>query len=396
MIASISKGPKASIVVIFVHLSPPVYRLSPRMGTTLAHPLRWCFDSGWIAPFRVARRKGKGEQMTTDSMPTRAQLALRPTPLEPLRRASTELGIELWIKRDDCTGSALSGNKIRKLEFLLADARQQGADVVLTCGGAQSNHARATAIAARQLGLEPLLFLRGAAGAHPSGNLHLDRLVGAEIRPITPEQYRERDALMAAAADDLRRAGRRPYIIPEGGSNALGSYGYSVAADELAEQAREHLIEPDWLITAVGSGGTFAGLCAAYAQERLPGRLLGFAVCDDSAYFRAKANAILTEMSQRFGWRIDGVPATCELEDAYVGRGYGLSRPEELETLRWLAALEGVICDPVYTGKALHGLVGEVRRGRIAPGSRVVFLHTGGIFGLFRGDELEQLAQKNV
>ncbi|MCA9522856.1 MAG: D-cysteine desulfhydrase family protein [Myxococcales bacterium] len=330
--------------------------------------------------------------MTTELGPTRCKLALRPTPLELARRASAELGIELWIKRDDLTGSTLSGNKIRKLEVLLADAERLGADVVLTCGGAQSNHARATAIAARQLGMDAVLFLRGAATAHLSGNLLLDRLVGAEIRAITPEEYRQRDALMAEAAATLKASGRRPYVIPEGGSNALGSYGYYAAAQELRAQTEERGFAPDWLITAVGSGGTFAGLAAAVARREIGGRLLGFAVCDDRATFRARAESILAEMGSRFDWSIEGLPASCDIEDGYVGRGYGLNRPDELETLRWIASTEGLILDPVYTGKALHGLVAEVRRGRIAAGSRVVFWHTGGIFGLFRGDEAEQVA----
>lgn len=344
--------------------------------------------------------------------PPRLNLAHLPTPVTPLTRLLPALRStlrpelpgrdlpRLLLKRDDLTGAALSGNKIRKLEYLLAEAQSQGADVVLTCGGAQSNHCRATALAAAGIGLRSVLFLRTAdpaAPPAPSGNLLLDRLCGAEVRFITPAQYRDRAAVLAAAAEELRGAGRRPYIIPEGGSNALGSLGYVDAVAELAHQLDPALRErPLTLLCAVGSGGTLAGLCLGVAVHGLPWRVVGVNVCDDRAYFQRACAAILDEAAGRFGLpeaaALAARPDAIDVRDGYVGRGYALSRPEELALLREACRSEGVVFDPVYTGKALAGLVGELCRDPGALGEDVVFFHTGGIFGLFDRDKGDEVA----
>jgi len=324
-------------------------------------------------------------------LPPTVRLARLPTPIEPLPRLSAEIGIELSVKRDDLTGLGLTGNKVRKLEHLLAEARAQGCDAVITCGGAQSNHARATAIAARKLGMSPHLVLRGEAPPVADGNLLLDALVGAEIRWITRPQWAERDAIMAEEARRLAALGRRAYVIPEGGSSALGSWGYVRAALEIARAEAAAEVPFDVVVCATGSGGTQAGLTAGKALLERPWRVLGFAVCDDRAYFEAKVRAILEGMD--LGARLDAARRAIEVNDAYIGAGYALSRPDELAAIARVARTEGLFLDPVYTGKAMHGLLSEVRAGRIAAGSRVLFVHTGGIFGLFpKAAELAEAA----
>lgn len=324
--------------------------------------------------------------------PPNTPLGNLPTPVHRLRRASKALGVELWIKRDDLTGSALSGNKIRKLTYLLSEAQREHADLVLTCGGAQSNHARATAVAAAQLGMKSRLFLRGAADAPVMGNLFLDRLVGAEIVAITREEYARRDEIMADAADALRREGRRPYVVPEGGSNALGSLGYVDCVRELVSTV-EGPRAFDRLICAVGSGGTLAGLVLGQQLYRLAQRTIGIAVCDDSAYFSARVQAIIDDAVSRFALPAVTLAQWATVDDRFIGEGYGITQPEVRQMIRWLAQTEGVILDPVYSGKAFYGLTELIARGEIAAGSRVLFLHTGGIFGLFRGDEAEMAGQ---
>jgi D-cysteine desulfhydrase len=342
----------------------------------------------------------------------RVALAHLPTPVErlgrllpallgPLHQSAPrpELWPEMWIKRDDLTGAELSGNKVRKLELLVAEAEAAGADTLVTCGGVQSNHCRATALAAARRGLQSVLFLRVADPAAPlpeDGNVLLDRLAGAELRPITPADYRDRGRVMAEAARALAAAGRRPYVIPEGGSNAVGSLGYVGCVAELAQQLPPG---PLTICCAVGSGGTLAGLRLGVALLRLPWRVCGFAVCDDRAFFARACAAIFTEAGRRFGLgAADALaaccddPATLEIRDGYVGRGYALSRPEELALLRDACRSEGLVLDPVYTGKALFGMVSELRRDPGAFGERVVFLHSGGIFGLMaRGPELGEV-----
>ncbi|MHB2019164.1 MAG: 1-aminocyclopropane-1-carboxylate deaminase/D-cysteine desulfhydrase [Candidatus Xenobia bacterium] len=312
-------------------------------------------------------------------LPPRLALANLPTPVERLRLDETN-GIELWIKRDDLTGSALSGNKVRKLEYLLHEACGRGADHLITCGGIQSNHCRATALAAAMSGMQCTLFLRGAEPDVSDGNLLLDRLAGARVIWITREQYsKERNKLMAAETERLRQEeGRTPYVIPEGGSNALGAWGYVQAVDEIQKQ----MPAPDYIVCATGSGGTQAGLILGCRHYLPRTQVVGVNVCDDEAYFRNVIGGVLEDWQHRWG----SIGLTSEdvvLADGYVGQGYALNTPDELATLRDLVRRTGIVLDPVYTLKGFIGLISELGKGRFRSGSRVLFIHTGGIFGLF-------------
>jgi D-cysteine desulfhydrase len=309
--------------------------------------------------------------------------------MEPLTRMSARLGVDLYVKRDDLTGVELTGNKVRKLEFVMADALQQKADIVLTCGGAQSNHSRATAVAAARLGLRSRLILRTPDPFNPpapEGNLLLDRLAGSDILWITPEQYKRREEIFAREADRLHRAGSKPYVIPEGASNALGAWGYIYAAAEL-KQDLEKLPggtgQRTTVIHATGSGGTTAGLILGTRLLDLNARIVGINVCDDREYFVKVIGEICGDCISRYRLNIS-FPKESDIEivDGYVGLGYAQSRPEELFLLMELASTEGIFLDPVYTGKAFFGMMQELRQNPKVFGNRIVFLHTGGIFGL--------------
>lgn len=316
--------------------------------------------------------------------PPRLHLARLPTPLEPLPRLSRQLGVDLRVKRDDLTGSHLSGNKVRKLDYLLADARRAGATHVITCGGLQSNHCRATALAATSLGMTPVLLLRTPTGRRdllpsPAGNYLLDRLCGAEVHPTHPAGYAARERIMTDLAADVGDRGGVPYVIPEGGSNALGALGYVDAAAELLAQCEDAV--PDTVVVATGSGGTLAGLALGLAAHGAPTRALGVAVCDDRATFRAVVDRIAADAHARFA-----LPALdadrYDVIEGFAGRGYGLSTPDELTFLRDTARADGLVLDPVYTNKAFRALVTLLGRPDHGLGERVVFVHTGGLMGL--------------
>ena len=321
-------------------------------------------------------------------MSTPRTLARLPTPIHPLQRASELLGCSVWIKRDDLTGAALSGNKIRKLDCLLADAHTRGATTIITCGGIQSNHCRATAIACRQHGLRPVLLLRGSPPPprQLDGNLLLDALVGAEVRWTDADGYRSRDQHMAHIAEQLRSNGERPYIIPEGGSNAVGAMGFVHAGRELAAQAQAVGVQFDTVIVATGSGGTLAGL----AMSGLQANVLGVAVCDDRATFRQRVHEI-AQQAQTLNMGLTLPSDGWDVLEGHQGEGYAISTATELQQQAWLARSEGIIVDPVYTGKAWGALFSVLQQDPRALGRRVLFWHTGGVFGVFgRGASYHQ------
>ncbi len=316
----------------------------------------------------------------------RLRLAHLPTPLEPLERLGRELGgPKIWVKRDDCTGLAGGGNKTRKLEFLLGDALSRGADTVLTTGAVQSNHARQTAAACARLGLRCELFLKEAAPGRGesygrSGNVLLDRILGAKVC-ILPSGASAETA-MEKRAEALRgKEERRPYTIPVGGSNAVGALGYVECARELSAQADGMGLGIDAVLHPSASHGTQAGLAVGLAAAGTGARLLGVGVGGSSRQARGNIERIAPATSEHLG----SPPrfAQIEVDDRFVGEGYGIPTPEGLAAIRLLARLEGLLLDPVYTGKAMAGLIAMVREGRFAPDENVVFLHTGGWPALF-------------
>lgn len=308
-------------------------------------------------------------------------LANLPTPIVKLSRLSEEYGAEIYMKRDDYTGSELSGNKVRKLEYLAQDALSQGATHLITCGGIQSNHARATAMVAARLGMGVTLVLRGTEELAHEGNPFFGQMAGAHIRFITPEEYREkRGAIMEGMAEELRAKGETPYIIPEGASNARGSMGYVKAYEEILEQEKALGLTFDRLFVAVGSGGTYAGLLYGNVMHGGPLRVTGVPICDDAAYFRAIAQNLFTGLNDLCGGDVTLQPEAMPMLDGYAGLGYAISRDEELAIIHHVARKEGVITDPVYTGKALYGVLEELKQGRFQ-GEKILFVHTGGLMG---------------
>ena len=332
------------------------------------------------------------------NLPPRVPLARLPTPLERSPRLGAELGLELLYKRDDLTGLELSGNKARKLEYLLAEAEAAGADTLVTCGGAQSNHCRATAFAAAKRGLAAVVLLRVPDPSRPpalEANALLDRLAGAELRWVSHDEYRRRAEVMEEVAAELRAAGRRPYVIPEGGSSALGSLGYVAAVDELRAQLPDSWREgPVTIAYALGSGGTGAGLeLGVRALGWDDARPLGFAVCNDAAYFRSTIGGICADARRSWPELPAVPPGELAVDDGFIGPGYALATDEGLELIRRAARLDGILLDPVYTGKAMLGVVRRAAEPSGLPSSRVVFLHTGGAFGLFPfAERLERTA----
>ena len=337
----------------------------------------------------------------------RLSLARLPTPVAPWPVAGT--GGRLFVKRDDLSGLQLSGNKVRKLEFLLAEALDRGCDSVVTVGGVQSNHCRATATAARYLGLEPHLVLRTTTrGAQDDpglqGNLLVDRLVGAHVHQVTKVEYQRAgsEALTAAVADRLRAEGRKPYVIPVGGSNALGAWGYLEAVRELEPDVRALGITD--IALATGSGGTAAGLALGTRLAGLDCRVRAYAVCDSPAYFFDHIQHCLDELGAGVGGLGLSARDLLEVVDA-KGAGYAQSREAELETLLRVARDTGVVLDPVYSGKAVHGLLGDLAGEDAAGGGaaaasppggrRWLFLHTGGLLGLYdKADQLQPLVER--
>jgi D-cysteine desulfhydrase len=327
-------------------------------------------------------------------MPRRIHLAHLPTPIERRPALDEIIGANVWVKRDDATGGAEAGNKLRKLEFLLAHAKDERAELVITCGGHQSNHARATALSAARLGMRAVLYLRvpdperARARIDLTGNVLLDAMAGAEIVYITPDEYKQRNAIMESARLSLLAEGVRAYVVPEGGSNGLGAIGYVEAMREVRMQI-DHRLCPrfDVVAHACGSGGTAAGVALGAKQHDVADRAWAFAVCDDAAYFKRAIEAI---MSEARGWD-SSLPERTGLviDDGAKGPAYAVMDDEQKRFLTLIAQRTGLVFDPVYTGKAIWGVARAVERGDIAKDANILFLHTGGLPGLLaQGEEL--------
>jgi D-cysteine desulfhydrase len=323
--------------------------------------------------------------------PNRLDLSHSPTPIKRLHRLSEKLGVEIWIKRDDFTGVLTTGNKVRKLEFLAAQAKHAGADTLITCGGIQSNHARATASVAAGLGMKSHLILRGEKPQNAEGNLLLDRILGADVTFVTPEEYQQRETIFARIEEEIKDQGRTPYSIPEGGSNATGAWGYIRAVEELRTQEKTLGLTFDSVVHAVGSGGTSAGFIAGKKMFGLGAHIYGVNVCDDREYFTKKILGIGQELQEQY--RLPEITAEeINIVDGFVGRGYALNTPEELAQIVALARLEGVLLDPVYTGKAFIGMCQTLAQDKGFFGHRILFIHTGGLFGVFsKSEEFNQV-----
>ena len=324
--------------------------------------------------------------MLTDRRP-RVSIAHLPTPLEMLPRLTAYLGgPQLWAKRDDQTGLATGGNKTRKLEFLVAEALAQGADTLVTCGAAQSNHARQTAAAAARFGLACTLVLRGEPPSQAQGNLLLDELLGAEIVWAGADDLTAR---LEETADALRSRGRRPHVVPYGGSNPVGVCGYVAAMEELLAQAAQMGLSFDHIVLASSSGGTQAGLTVAARALNYQGRILGISVDLPADPLRRRMAELATATADHLGLPLTFAPEDFAVEDGYRGGGYGVISDLEREAIRLLARTEGLLLDPVYTGRAFGGLIDLIRRGVFSPQERVLFWHTGGVAGLFARPTLE-------
>ncbi|OXY81613.1 D-cysteine desulfhydrase [Oceanimonas doudoroffii] len=309
------------------------------------------------------------------------------TPLEPMHQLTKLLdGPNLWIKRDDCTGLAGGGNKTRKLEFLMADALEQGADTIITQGATQSNHARQTVAIATKLGLECHILLEDRTGAEDAdynynGNVMLDQLFGGLLRKYPGGT--DMNAAMAELAAELKAAGKKPYIVPGGGSNEIGALGYVNCALELLGQANDAGLRIDHLVHATGSAGTQAGLVTGLSGSNSGIPVLGIGV----RVAREQQEANVFRLAERTAEKL-GIPGAVKREDVvancdYVGEGYGIPAPSTLEAIQLFARHEGILLDPVYSGKGAAGLIDLIRKGHFKKGENVVFLHTGGAQALF-------------
>lgn len=314
----------------------------------------------------------------------RVRFAHLPTPLEPMPRLTAALGgPKLWIKRDDQTGLAIGGNKTRKLEFLVAQAQANGAKTLITAGAVQSNHCRQTAAAAAHFGLNCILVLAGKKPDQVSGNFLLDQLLGAEIvwteRPV-------RDLTLKQTFDKAWEDGRRPHLIPYGGSSPAGAAGYAYAVKELVEQCVDSSLRiavPDWIVFPSSSGGTHAGLAGGVKLFPTPSKVLGISVDEPADVLKTRVADIANQMLQLFD-----APITLQAQDIlvnadFIGPGYGVLTAAEKEAVQLFARTEGILLDPVYTGRAAAGMIDMIRKGAFKKDENVLFWHTGGSPALF-------------
>ena len=308
----------------------------------------------------------------------RLRLAHLPTPVETLPRLCEALGgPRLLIKRDDQTGLAFGGNKTRKLEFLVAEAREQGAKTLISGGALQSNHCRQTAAAAARFGFECILVLTGDKSQRASGNLLLDQLFGAEI--VYVADRKDRDGILQETFDRATNEGKKPYLVPYGGSNATGALGYAFAMKELIDQN----VSADWIVFASSSGGTQAGLLLGQRIFGFSGRVLGISVDESEEWLTGEVSKLASATSEKVGERIEFTPADVLVNANYCGAGYGIVTERERETIRMFASSEGLLLDPVYTGRAAAGMIDLIRTGFFKTNETVLFLHTGGQPALF-------------
>jgi L-cysteate sulfo-lyase len=308
----------------------------------------------------------------------RLKFAHLPTPIEELPRLSEELGgPRILVKRDDQTGLALGGNKTRKLEFLVAEALEQGARMLISGGALQSNHCRQTAAAAARFGLDCTLVLNGEMRERPSANLLLDQLFGAQILTIQDRAYR--DQILQETYDQAVAAGKRPYLVTYGGSSPTGALGYGFAMQEFMDQN----VNADWIVFGTSSGGTHAGLVLGQRVFGYKGKVLGISIDEPEAWLKMRVSELASDASELLGERIDFTPDDVLANEEYCQAGYGVLTDAEREAVKLFARTEGLLLDPVYTGRAAAGMLDLIRKGFFKKDETVLFWHTGGAPALF-------------
>jgi len=317
----------------------------------------------------------------------RLNFAHLPTPVEELPRLSKFLGSpRLFVKRDDQTGLAFGGNKTRKLEFLVAEARAQGAKMLISAGAIQSNHCRQTAAAAARFGFDCTLVLTGDMPSQPSANLLLDEMFGVEIVNVTDRA--DRDRILQETFDKAVEAGKKPYLVPYGGSSPAGALGYAFAMEELLNQQPCEGSEPsqgcpDWIVFGTSSGGTHAGLILGKRVFGFDGKVLGISIDESEGWLKSHVSALASESSELLGERIEFTQDDVMATDAYCQAGYGVLTDAEREAVKLFARYEGLLLDPVYTGRAAAGMIDLIRKGYFKKDETVLFWHTGGQPALF-------------
>ncbi len=308
----------------------------------------------------------------------RFHFAHLPTPIEELPRLTKTLGgPKILVKRDDQTGLAFGGNKTRKLEFLAAEARELGADLLISAGAIQSNHCRQTAAAAARFGFDCALVLTGETPSQPSANFLLDQLFGAEI--ITVPDRKNRDRILQETYENAIAAGRKPYLVPYGGSSPTGALAYAFAVEEFVKQN----IHADWIVFGTSSGGTHAGFVLGQRLFNYKGRILGISIDEPEIEIKHNVSELASRASEKFGTRIHFTPDDVLANENYCQAGYGVFGEAEREAIHLFASSEGLLLDPVYTGRAAAGMIDLIRRGFFKKDETVLFWHTGGQPALF-------------
>ncbi|NLU10564.1 MAG: D-cysteine desulfhydrase family protein [Tepidanaerobacter acetatoxydans] len=322
--------------------------------------------------------------MISLNMP-RIKLCQLPTDLEPASNLSEKLeNVTIYFKRDDNTGLAMGGNKGRKLEFLLADAIKKEADVIITTGSIQSNHTRMTCAACRKLGLDVILVLKGKKPLSFQGNLLLEKLMNADIRFVDALSYDDIGITVNYIMSELKAEGKKPYFIPVGGSVGLGACGYVDCALELFNQADKQNLRIDYIVNAVGSGGTSAGLEVGVRLAKKNSKIVGISVDAEKTVFKQDISRIAQDCASLLEADLKILPEDITVFDEYIGEdGYGKPSRQGIEAIKLVAETEGIILDPVYSGKAMAGLIDLVKKGFFEKGSNIVFIHTGGTPALF-------------
>ncbi|HKA10916.1 MAG TPA: D-cysteine desulfhydrase family protein [Candidatus Dormibacteraeota bacterium] len=313
----------------------------------------------------------------------RVELTRAETPLQRLNHVSERLDLDVWMKRDDLTDLALGGDKARKLEYELARAVGQGADTLVTCGSSQSNFARLVTAAARRLGLECALVLSAGHHPEPQGNLLIVRLMGADVRIVDTTDIWDLEGDCLALCDELRAAGRHPYYVPVSGTTATSCLGYVRAGFELNDQLRAAALRPAAVYVPFGTGGIFTGLRLAFAESQPAPALIGVSVNRDRSSCEELARKREAEVCSLLGVSLAPAPVALELRDDQLGGGYGEPTPACLDAIVELASREGILLDPVYSGKVVAALLADGRAARWVPGTTVVMLHSGGVPALF-------------